>query len=99
MSDPKPDASRNANLEQRLGGRPFAVAMRLLFLSVFVGAMLYFAGISPFGLIEGIRAMITSLLGSGFDAVVRVGEFALYGAVIVVPIWLIGRVLASRRSG
>jgi Family of unknown function (DUF6460) len=99
MSDPNPGPSRNAALERQLGGRPFPVVMRLLLLSILVGAILYFANLSPIGLIEGIRAMITGLLGSGVDAVIRVGEFALYGAVIVVPIWLIGRLISSRRSG
>jgi hypothetical protein len=99
MSDLKPESPRNEALERQLGGRPLSVLMRLLILSILVGAILYFADLSPLRLIEGIRAMIRGLLGSGFDAIIRLGEFALYGAVIVVPIWLIGRLISSRRSG
>jgi hypothetical protein len=41
--------------------------------------------------------MIESVLGSGWDAVRSVLEFALYGAMLVVPIWLVARLLAARK--
>jgi hypothetical protein len=79
-----------------LGGKPATVAIKLLIISVIVGALLHFAGLSPAGLVRGIGRMIESLVGSGWDAVRSIGEFALYGAMIVVPIWLIARLLAAR---
>jgi hypothetical protein len=42
--------------------------------------------------------MIRSLIGSGWDAVRTIGEFALYGAMVVVPVWLIARLLSARKA-
>jgi hypothetical protein len=86
-------------LTNLLGGTPTRVLIKLLVLSVIVGALLYWSGLTPAGLIRAFGAMLESLLGTGWDAVRRIGEFALYGAVIVVPIWLIARLLASRKAG
>jgi hypothetical protein len=80
-----------------LGGSPAAVAIKLLVVSIVVGALLHFAGLSPAALVRGLGRMIESLIGSGWDAVRSLGEFALYGAMIVVPIWLIARLVAARR--
>jgi Family of unknown function (DUF6460) len=87
------------SLTSLLGGTPASVAIRLLIISVIVGALLYWSGLTPLGLIRGFRDLLESLLGSGWDAVRRIGEFAALGAVIVVPIWLIARILASRKAG
>ena len=35
-------------------------------------------------------------IGLGFDAVRQIGRWLLYGAVIVVPIWLVGRLFGKR---
>jgi hypothetical protein len=81
-----------------LGGKPAAVAVKLVIISVIVGALLHFAGLSPAGLVRGLGRMVESLVGSGWEAVRSIAEFALYGAMIVVPIWLIARLMASRKS-
>lgn len=81
-----------------LGGKPSTVAIRLVIISVIVGALLHFAGLSPAGLIRGLSRMIEGLIGSGWDAVRSIGEFALYGAMVVVPVWLIARLLAARKT-
>jgi hypothetical protein len=80
-----------------LGGKPSSVAIKLLIVSIVVGALLHFAGLSPAALVRGIGRMIESVLGSGWDAVRSVLEFALYGAMLVVPIWLVARLLAARK--
>ena len=87
------------SLTRLLGGTPTSVVIRLLIISVIVGALLYWSGLTPLSLIRGFRDMVESLLGSGWDAVRRIGEFAVYGAAIVVPIWLISRLLANRKAG
>ncbi len=80
-----------------LGGKPSTVAVKLLIISVIVGALLHFAGLSPAALVRGVGRMIESLVGSGWDAVRSVAEFALYGAMIVIPIWLIARLMAAKQ--
>jgi hypothetical protein len=81
-----------------LGGKPSSVAIKLIVISVIVGALLHFAGLSPAGLVRGVGRMIESLVGSGWEAVRTVAEFALYGAMIVIPIWLIARFMAARKQ-
>jgi hypothetical protein len=97
MTTEPPTVSDNP-VSRFLGGRPSAVILKLAIISVIVGALLHFAGLSPAALVRGIGQMIKSLIGSGWDAVRTVAEFAIYGAVIVVPIWLVARLLAARKS-
>ncbi len=80
-----------------LGGAPASVAIKLVIVSIIVGALLHFAGLSPAALVRGLGRMIESLIGSGWDAVRTVAEFALYGAMIVVPVWFIARLVAARK--
>jgi hypothetical protein len=84
-------------LARFMGGRPGAVLLKLGVVSVIVGAFLHLAGLSPIALIRGVEAMVQGLIGTGWDAVRSIGEFALYGAMIVVPVWLVARALAARR--
>jgi hypothetical protein len=88
----------DGNLERFLGGKPLSVAIRLAVISVVVGALLYWTGLSPLGLLRGVQRMVEGLLGSGFDAVRSLGEFLMIGAVVVIPIWLIARALAARKG-
>ena len=71
--------------------------VKLIFLSLLVGAFLAFLGITPFGLIEGLFNWISSVLDLSFETVQEVGLWVLYGAIIVVPLWLISRLFSSRR--
>ena len=84
-------------LTRFMGGRPGAVLLKLVILSIVVGALLSLAGLSPADLFRGVEAMIRSVVGSGFDAIRNLAEYALYGAMIVVPLWLIARALATRK--
>jgi hypothetical protein len=85
-------------LERFLGGKPLGVAIRLAIISIVVGALLYWTGLSPMGLLRGLQRMIEGLLGSGFEAVRTLGEFLMIGAVVVLPIWLIARTLSARKG-
>lgn len=74
-----------------IGGSPGSVLAKLIFLSLLVGAFMAFLGITPFGLIEGLFNWIRSVFDLSLDTVKEVGLWVLYGAVIVVPLWLISR--------
>jgi hypothetical protein len=73
------------------------VLVKLIFLSLLVGAFLAFLDITPFGLIEGVFNWIASVLDLSLETVQEVGLWVLYGAIIVVPLWLISRLFNSRR--
>jgi len=85
-----------SNLNRYLGGSPGAVLAKLIFLSLLVGAFLYYLDITPFGLIEGLFNWIRSVLDISFDTVRQIGIWILYGAVIVVPLWLLSRLFSRR---
>jgi uncharacterized protein DUF6460 len=86
-----------SNLNRFLGGNPGSVLVKLIFLSLLVGAFLAFLDITPFGLIEGLVDWISSVFDLSFETVQEVGLWVLYGAIIVVPLWLISRLFSSRR--
>ena len=83
------------NLSRFLGGTPLAVAVRLILLSILVGVVLSAVGFDPWNIIESIRRLFLSIWNLGFDAINWVWRYFLLGAVIVVPIWLITRIMNS----
>ena len=85
-----------STLDRLLGGSPLGVLIRLIFLSLLVGAFMAFLGITPFRLVEGLFDWITSILDLSLDTVKEIGLWVLYGAVIVVPLWLLSRLFGRR---
>jgi hypothetical protein len=85
------------NLQRFLGGSPGSVLVRLIFLSLVVGAFLAFVDVTPVELIERVARMFRVLFGNGFEAVRRAGLWIAYGAMIVVPLWLLSRLLSRGR--
>jgi hypothetical protein len=79
-----------------LGGPPVSVLFRLVLLCVIVGVILSALGFDPGNIVESIRRMIQSIWDMGFDAVRWMWRYFLLGAIIVVPIWIIMRLLRSR---
>ncbi len=83
-----------------LGGSPLRVLVQLVVLSLVVGIVLSALGVSPFDIIAGFRRLIERVWDAGFDTIVWAWRYFLLGAVIVVPVWFIMRILhAGRRSG
>ncbi|KRE18204.1 integrase [Bosea sp. Root381] len=87
----------NGNIDRFLGGSPLSVLVRLLFISLLVGAAMAFLGLSPRGLYEVVARFVRSLGDLGFGAVREVGQWVIAGALIVVPLWLLARLFAARR--
>jgi hypothetical protein len=85
-----------SSLRNFLGGSPLAVGLKLVFLSLLVGAALATIGLTPVTLIELLIEWVQSLFELGFDALADLGRWALYGAVIVVPVWLSLRLVRTR---
>ena len=87
----------SSNLQRYLGGSPASVLVRLLFLSLVVGGFLAFLDVTPVELLERLTRTFRVLLGSGFEAVQRLALWIAYGAMIVVPIWLLSRLFSRGR--
>lgn len=79
------------------GGPPLSVVLKLVFLSLLVGAFLAFLDITPMELGDRVVRALRSLFGLSFDTIRDVGRWILYGAMIVVPIWLISRIVKAGR--
>jgi hypothetical protein len=87
----------NGSIERFLGGSLLSVIIRLLFISLLVGAAMAFLGLSPRALYEAAARFVRSLGDLGFGAVREVGQWVLAGALLVVPLWLLSRLFAARR--
>lgn len=83
-------------LSRFLGGSPAAVFVRLLFVSLIVGALLMWLDIRPWEIFRAIERLITRLWALGFDAVREIAAYILAGAAIVLPVWLVLRLLNIR---
>lgn len=80
------------------GGSPLAVLGRLLLVSILVGVILSVLGLDPFDIVHSLERLIRSLWDMGFDAVRWLWRYFLLGAVIVIPIWLITRLINAPRG-
>ena len=85
-------------LARFLGGPPLSVLARLVMLSLIVGALLMWLEIHPTEIIENVERLLRRLWNLGFGVVRVVLEYVIAGAVIVVPIWLVLRLLNLGRS-
>ena len=88
----------NEGLRRFLGGSPLAVIIKLALLSILVGFVLTVIGLDPRNLLWSIEALIRTVLDLGFEAFDWLWHYLLLGAVIVVPIWLLMRLMQSRKS-
>lgn len=87
------NAMNDTNLTRFLGGTPTAVFIRLVLVSLIVGAFLMWLDVRPADILRGVERMINGIFHLGFDAVHLVAEYVLAGAAIVVPIWLVMRLM------
>ena len=77
------------------GGPPLSVIFRLVLLSILVGVILKVLGLDPFNILRSIEHLIRMVWDMGFDAVVWLWRYFLLGAAVVVPIWLIMRLMRA----
>ena len=89
--------ARHSALRRFLGGSPVAVFVKLLFLSVLVGATMAMFGITPGQLFWHAYDAGRALIDLGLSTFHDFGSWILAGAVIVVPLWLLSRFLSLGR--
>ena len=95
--DPDGYRRRPSALYRFLGGSPVAVFVKLLFLSVLVGATMAMFGITPGQLFWHAYDAARALIDLGLATFHDFGSWILAGAVIVVPLWLLSRFLSLGR--
>lgn len=77
------------------GGPPVWVLVRLVLLSILVGVILSALGLDPGNIIRSVERLVRGIWAMGFDAVSWIWRYFLLGAVLVVPFWLIVRLVKA----
>jgi hypothetical protein len=85
-------------LHRFLGGPPLAVLGKLVLLSILIGVVLSALGLDPWNIVESVRRLIRSIWDMGFDAIRWLWQYFLLGAVLVIPIWLILRIVRAPKG-
>jgi hypothetical protein len=92
------NAMSDDTLTRFLGGTPLAVLARLVLLSILIGVILAAFGLDPYNIIDSVRRLIVRIWEMGFDAIEWLWRYFLLGAVIVVPIWLVVRLVNAPKG-
>lgn len=84
------------SLVRFLGDTPSRVAIKLIVLSVIVGVVMSALGLTPRKLFESFIRFFERLWNLGFEAIFSSLEYLFVGAAVVVPIFIIVRLLSYR---
>lgn len=95
---PKEAPMSNDTMSKIFGGSPLAVLGRLILVSILVGVVLSALGLDPFDIVRSIERLFRSIWNMGFDAIRWVWRYFLLGAVLVIPIWVIVRLVNAPRG-
>ncbi|MEM7289019.1 MAG: DUF6460 domain-containing protein [Pseudomonadota bacterium] len=76
-----------------LGDTLSRTIIKLAIISLVVGVILSALNITPLEVWDTVRRFFINLYDLGFDALWSIGRYFVYGAMIVVPIFLIMRLL------
>ena len=87
----------DSTLTRFLGGWPGRILIQLVAMSFIVGIILSVLGVSPYDIVAGLERLVTRIYNMGFDTFEWIFRYFLLGAVVVVPIWLIMRLLRMGR--
>jgi len=85
----------NGTVDRFFGGSPLWVVVRLILLSIVIGVLLSALGFDPWNILQSVERLIRRILDLGWDAVAWLWRYFLLGAVLVIPIWLIVRLVRS----
>ena len=88
----------SGKLNRFFGGSPLAVIGKLALLSILIGVVLSALGLDPSNILRSLRRLILNVWDMGFDAVRWLWQYFLLGAVLVLPIWLILRIIQTPRG-
>ena len=83
-------------LHRFLGGSPVAVLLKLVVVSLLVGVLLMWLNIRPLDVFRILSDLGERLWALGLDGLREFGTYIVAGGAIVVPLWLLSRVLSYR---
>jgi hypothetical protein len=91
-------AMSNDTVTRIFGGSPLGVLARLVLVSILVGVVLTAFGLDPWNIIQSVERLIRHIWNMGWNAVRWLWRYFLLGAVIVIPIWIILRLVNAPRG-
>ncbi|MEQ1955699.1 DUF6460 domain-containing protein [Mesorhizobium yinganensis] len=86
-----------SGLTRFLGDSPLRVFLKLLVVSFLVGVVMSAFGWSPFDVLQWIEDTLMRIWSMGFATVDRFVGYLALGAAIVIPAFIILRLLSYRR--
>ncbi|KKB76888.1 hypothetical protein VW35_16365 [Devosia soli] len=95
MTEDSRPASRSG-LERLLGDRPGSLVIKLVLISLLVGFVMSVFGFDAADLVRGAADALRDALRDGGAVFRQLGGYIATGAAIVLPIWLILRLLKRR---
>lgn len=81
-----------------LGDTTGRTIIKLLVISILVGMVMSVFNIAPFDILYGVRDFFVRLWESGWAALGRFGDWLILGASVVIPVFIILRLLNYRRT-
>lgn len=87
----------SGSVSRFLGDSPLRVLVKLVVLSFLVGFAMHAFGWTPVDVWYALRDAALDVWRMGFDALGRFFSYFVIGAVIVVPIFIVIRLLSFRR--
>ena len=86
-------------LERFMGGSVLGTLLKLVVISIAVGLVLAWLNLTPWDVIANLRHSLEHLLARSTSIVHDLVSYFLVGAVIVVPVWIVIRLLKSAPTG
>jgi hypothetical protein len=83
----------NDTLSRIFGGSPLGVLVRLVLLSIVVGFILHAAHIDPRDIFRSLEELVRRVWEMGLEPLRWLWQYFLLGAVIVIPVWLVIRLV------
>ncbi len=80
-----------------LGDSPMRTGVKLIAVSIFVGFIMKVFGWYPLDVFRAIRNFLVDLWNTGFEALGAIGDYFLLGAAIVIPVFIVIRVMNYRK--
>ncbi len=81
-------------MERFFGGSPAAVIVKLAIASIIIGVILSFFGYDPSNLYGAVIRLWRWISSFGLDTLETLFRYLVLGAIIVVPLWLLSRLLS-----
>ncbi|MFC5991484.1 DUF6460 domain-containing protein [Limoniibacter endophyticus] len=79
-----------------LGDSPLRILVKLAIVSFLVGIVMSAFGWGPYDIYYGIRDFVVDIWRLGFNSVNRFAGYLLLGASVVVPVFILLRILNRR---